>query len=215
MDPILDLEEAYAYVCCDSIRKITLNGEADRVESSAIIGTTKSDHICTHCGGTGHTKSCCYELIRYPEWWDPAKAPHKRNSKPNHHASVVVAEPSTTNTPEDASALIATSGKVLHTSAPSSSSEWIIDSGAIDHMTFNNHHIQSIKPFEQHMVSTANGTPSPVIGEGSITLTENMSLDSVLVVPTLNHNLLSVAQITLTLHCIVIFWPNLCVFKDI
>jgi hypothetical protein len=40
-------------------------------------------------------------------------------------------------------------------------------------------------------------------------------LDSVLVVPTLNHNLLSVAQITRTLQCIVIFWPNLCVFKDI
>ena len=82
-------------------------------------------------------------------------------------------------------------------------------------MTFDNHHIQSMKPSEQHIVSTANGTPSPVIGEGSITLTENLSLDSVLVVPTLNHNLLSVSQITLTLHCIVIFWPNLCVFKDI
>jgi len=40
-------------------------------------------------------------------------------------------------------------------------------------------------------------------------------LDSVLVVPTLNHNLLSVAQITRTLQCIVIFWPNLYVFKDI
>ena len=116
--------------------------------------------------------------------------------------------------PEDASTLIATSGKALRTSAPTSSSVWIIDSGATDHMTFDNLHIQFMKPSKQHIESTTNGTPSPVIGEGSITLTENLSLDSVLVVPTLNHNL-SVAQITLNLHCVVIFWPNLCVFKDI
>ncbi|KAG6687043.1 hypothetical protein I3842_11G050900 [Carya illinoinensis] len=92
------------------------------------------------------------------------------------------------------SSLIATSGKALHTSAPSSNSEWIIDFGATNHMTFENHHIQSMKPSEQHRVSTANGTPSLVVGEGSITLTENLSLDLVLVVPNLNHNLLSVAQ---------------------
>ena len=48
--------------------------------------------------------------------------------------------------PEDASALIATSGKALHTSAPTSSSVWIIDSGATDHMTFDNLYIQSMKP---------------------------------------------------------------------
>jgi len=42
-----------------------------------------------------------------------------------------------------------------------------------------------------------------------------MELDTVLVVPSLNYNLLSIAQITLTLHCLVIFWPYFCVFKDI
>ncbi|GFY88897.1 hypothetical protein Acr_06g0008370 [Actinidia rufa] len=36
-DPILDLEEAYAYVCCDSVRRTTLNGEADPVKSSAMV----------------------------------------------------------------------------------------------------------------------------------------------------------------------------------
>ena len=82
-------------------------------------------------------------------------------------------------------------------------------------MTFDNLCLQSLKPFEQHIISTANGTPSHVVGEGSVTLTEQLNLDSVLVVLTLNHNLLSVAQITRTLQCIVIFWPNLCVFKDI
>jgi hypothetical protein len=91
---------------------------------------------------------------------------------------------------------ITTSGKAFHTSTASNSNEWIIDSGAPDHMIFDNLCIQSLKPFEQHIISTTNGTPSPVIGEGSVTLIQNISLDSVLVVLTLNHNLLLVAQIT-------------------
>ena len=128
-------------------------------------------------------------------------------------------DPSTnTNTPEEASSFIATSGnvgKALHTSAPVIQSGWIIDSGAIDHMTFDSNHIQSMKSSDQHIVSTTNGTPSPVVGEVSVSLTQNLNLESVLVVPSLNHNLLPVAQITLTLNCIVIFWPNFCVFKDI
>ncbi|KAL6316801.1 hypothetical protein AAG906_021101 [Vitis piasezkii] len=35
------------------------------------------------------------------------------------------------------------------------------------------------------------------------------------VVPSLDYNLLSVSQITATLSCIVIFWPEFCVIKDI
>jgi hypothetical protein len=171
----------------------------------------------------------CYELIGYPEWWDPAKAPRKRNSKPNTHALVAVAEHpliktmTSLTTKEESVAghqLPSThtkeeSGKVFHTSTLSSRNEWIIDSGATDHMTFDKLWLQSFKPSEQYIISSANGTSSSVNGEGSVILTENISLDSVLVVPTLNYNLLSVAQITLALQCIVIFLPNLCVFKDI
>ena len=253
----LNLQETYAYVRRDSVRRAALNGEPEHSEPSAMvarrvkyqqlqtnlkpdrtsgplnhdhnqpfgsqnhsyeIGAARRERMCTHCGGTGHTKSRCYELIGYPEWWDFAKAPRKRNSKTNHHAFVDVVEPShaSTSNLEKASSFIATSGnvgKALHTSV--SHNEWIIDSGATNHMTFDNNHIQSIKSSDQHIVSTTDGTPSPVFGEGSISLTKNLNLDSVLIVPSLNHNLLSVAQITLALNCVVIFWPNLCVFKDI
>ena len=129
--------------------------------------------------------------------------------EPNH---------ASTSNLEKASSFIATSrnvGKALHISTSVSHSEWIIDSGTTHDMTFDNNYIQSMKSSNQHIVSTTNGTPSPVIGEGSIALTKNLNLDSVLVVPSLNHNLLSIAQITLVLNCVVLFWPNLCVFKDI
>ncbi|XP_068668949.1 uncharacterized protein [Aristolochia californica] len=36
-DPILDLEEAYAYVRRDSVRRTTLKSEVDRVETSAMV----------------------------------------------------------------------------------------------------------------------------------------------------------------------------------
>ena len=42
-----------------------------------------------------------------------------------------------------------------------------------------------------------------------------MNLDSILVVPSLDYNLLSISQITVALSCIVIFWPEFCVIKDI
>ncbi|RVW84921.1 hypothetical protein CK203_039528 [Vitis vinifera] len=72
----------------------------------------------------------------------------------------------------------------------------------------------TLRPSSQKIVSTANGNTTPVIGEGSLTLTDTLNLDSVLVVPSLDYNLLSVSQIT-ALSCIVIFWPEFCVIKDI
>jgi hypothetical protein len=101
-DPTLDLEETYAYVRRDSVRRAALNGEPEHSEPSAMvarrvkyqqlqtnpkpdrtsgplnhdhnqpfgsqnrsyeIGAARPERMCTHCGGTGHTKSQCYELI--------------------------------------------------------------------------------------------------------------------------------------------------------
>lgn len=42
-------------------------------------------------------------------------------------------------------------------------------------------------------ITLTDGNAAPVIGEGTITLTDNPSLDIILVVPSLNYNLLSVA----------------------
>ena len=106
-------------------------------------------------------------------------------------------------------------GKVLNISTPVSNSAWIIYSGATDHMTFDSRQVSPLKSSSQNFVSTANGTSISIIGEGSLSLTNTLNLDYVLVVPSLNYNLLSVSQITTALFCVVIFWPEFCVFKDI
>ena len=82
-------------------------------------------------------------------------------------------------------------------------------------MTFDFRQVSPLKSSSQNSVSTANGTSIPIIGEGSLSLTNTLNLDYVLVVPSLNYNLLSVFQITTALFCVVIFWPEFCVFKDI
>ncbi|KAK4424828.1 hypothetical protein Salat_1676400 [Sesamum alatum] len=112
----------------------------------------------------------CYELIGYPEWWEPSKASQKRNSKQNHHASIVVPEPS--NVSEESNnhvyVVVAESsiiGKVFHKYAPTCNNAWIIDSDATDHMTFDTNRVKSLKPSSQLIVSTTNGNPSPVAGK--------------------------------------------------
>ena len=82
-------------------------------------------------------------------------------------------------------------------------------------MTFDSRQVSPLKPSSQKIVSTANGNTTPVIGEGSLTLTDTLNLDFVLVVPSLEYNLLSVSQITTALSYIVIFWLEFCVIKGI
>lgn len=82
-------------------------------------------------------------------------------------------------------------------------SEWIIDSGSTDHMTFDAKNTTSLTYTSQKFVTTANGTPTPVMGEGTSNVTEKLNLNSVLVVPSLYHNLLLVSQITTNLNCVV------------
>jgi hypothetical protein len=82
-------------------------------------------------------------------------------------------------------------------------------------MTCNSRQVPSLKTSTQTEVNVANGNVILVIGAGTVSLTDTMKLDIVLVVPSLNYNLLFVAQITLALHCLVNFLPYFCVFKDI
>ena len=110
---------------------------------------------------------------------------------------------------EKAFALVAATdhgGKFLNTFTPIINSAWIIDSGATDHMTFDSKQVSPLRLSSQKIVSTANGNTTPVIGEGSLTLTNTLNLDSILVVSSLDYNLLSVSQITVVLSCIVIFF---------
>ncbi|PRQ38173.1 putative RNA-directed DNA polymerase [Rosa chinensis] len=123
---------------------------------------------CIICGELGHSKERCYEVISYPDWWDFTKKPRKNLGK----AAVATKEEVYL---DNASANVAQSGmkgKVTFNST------WIIDTGASDHMTNDPSLMKNLRRFPQGVVSTADGTPTPVTGEGSIALSDTLTLES-------------------------------------
>ena len=59
----------------------------------------------------------------------------------------------------------------------------VIDSSAFDHLIFDSSQVSPTKPSSQRFVSTINDTSNPVSGEGSLPLTDILSLDYVLLFP--------------------------------
>ena len=106
-------------------------------------------------------------------------------------------------------------GKESVFSATSKNKTWIIDTGVSNHMTRDFSQLKYVLPSSQSVISTANGSTSPITGEGSVILSNTLTLDTVLVIPSLEYNILSVSQITSTLACTVTFWPSFCVFQNI
>ena len=136
---------------------------------------------CPLCGVLGHSKQRCFEKIGYPDWWDFTLKPRKNQAK-----AVIT----TTKEDQPSNAFnIAQSGMGGKLSMNRS---WIIDTGASDHMCNDPSLLKKLKPSSQNIVSTADGTPTPVTGEVSIVLSNILTFDSVLVVPSLLYNLPSI-----------------------
>ncbi|RCU34509.1 hypothetical protein DVA81_19450, partial [Acinetobacter baumannii] len=80
------------------------------------------------------------------------------------------------------------------------STQWVIDSGATDHMTGNP---KLFSTFHKHLssVTLADGSTSNVLGSGTINITPTLPLTSVLSLPQFSFNLVSVSKITRALNC--------------
>ena len=98
----------------------------------------------------------------------------------------------------------------------SSSSEWIIDSGAIDHMTGNSSLFSTFQSQSSpSIVTLADGSQSCVLGSGTIFPTPSIPLSSVSSLPKFSFNLVSVSKLTRALKCCVSFFPDYCIFQDL
>ena len=113
-------------------------------------------------------------------------------------------------------AVVAQRGNFLHAlnTSKERTKSWIIDSRASDHMTGDFTLFSSYSPCPyNYTVWIADGTHSKVMGKGSIIISQNITLESVLYVPKLDCNLLSISKITRDLKCVTKFFPNLCEFQ--
>ena len=145
------------------------------------------------------------------EWWDFSKKPRKKIAGKAMMTSSEENQPLPTANVAHPCII----GKASIFSATSKNRTWIIDTGASDHKTWDSSQLKFVLPSSQSVISTANGSTSPITGEGSIILSNTLTLDTVLVVPSLEYKIFSVSQITSTLACTVTFWPSFCVFQDI
>ncbi|PON36390.1 hypothetical protein PanWU01x14_328850 [Parasponia andersonii] len=69
--------------------------------------------------------------------------------------------------------------------------------------------------FINFMVKIAGGSLTKVAGVGSVILSEDLILKSVLLVPSLDCNLLSVSKLTRDLTCVTNFFTMHCEFRDL
>lgn len=111
-------------------------------------------------------------------------------------------------------AMSASSHKGLSSSGTSGihSSLWVLDSGASHHMSPHSKSFVSLSPNSSLSIITADGTPMPLVGVGSV-VTPHVSISDVYYIPTLTLNLVSVSQLCESGY-LVSFSSSTCFVQD-
>ena len=183
---------------------------------------------CDYCNKPRHTRENCWKLHGKPA--------HLKNGKPgerNSHVTATANEAKTSpfskeqmdhllkllksnSTSGIPSVSLAQTGSALHTfSLCKNSVPWIIDSGASDHMTNLSNCFSTYSPCSGlEKIRIADGSFSSIAGKGLIKISETIDLKSVLHVPKLACNLLSVSKLTRESNCCVVFYDSHCEFQD-
>lgn len=180
---------------------------------------------CTHCGNMKHTRETCFQIHGFPEWWHELKTrktQEKAVNRSSGQVSLMNAEPqlSFTSQVESSNGVNAPNqegkcAQAFHTSNQKSNTDWIIDSGATDHMTFDSSEFIKFTPPRRTSIANANGVTYPVTGAGTVVLSHSLSLSNTLLVPSLSNKLISVGQATEELNCVALLYPNFCLLQDI
>ncbi|RVW90854.1 Retrovirus-related Pol polyprotein from transposon RE1 [Vitis vinifera] len=202
--PLPSLREAFSEVRREESRKKVMMGSKEQpaptLDASALAARSfnssggdrqKRDRPwCDYCKKPGHYKETCWKLHGKPADWKP-KPRFDRDGRAHVAAnseSTSVPEPSPFNKEqmEMLQKLLSQVGSgsttgVAFTANRRGMRPWIVDTGASDHMTGDAAILQNYKPSNGHSsVHIADGSKSKIAGTGSIKLTKDLYLDSVL-----------------------------------
>lgn len=186
---------------------------------------------CDHCRRPGHYRETCWKIHGKPADWKPRSQAKKGYSASGNNTGDSEGNLFSKEQIEQLQKLfgcslstsVGTGSMVQSGTFPSALSvknevprSWIIDSGATDHMTGNPKVFNTFEPCKGNFnVKVADGTLSKVIGYGTVIISKNLVLQSVLFVPNLDCNLLSISKLTYDKNCLTKFYPTYCVFQDL
>ena len=94
-------------------------------------------------------------------------------------------------------------------------SDWVIDTGVIDHMLHSISYFTSITATLNTHVNLPNGEIALVTHIGIVRISESLVLYNVLYVPSFSFNLIFVSQLAKSILCCLIFFGNLCFIQDL
>ena len=90
---------------------------------------------------------------------------------------------------------------------------WYLDSNCSHHMTRDKSMFSSISPKNGGYVTLGDNAKGKIVGEDKVAKSPNSTIDDVLLVNDLKHNLLSISQFC-DKNCKVVFEPFRCVVYD-
>lgn len=201
------------------------NNQRNKPPSKEVKRGNQDLEHCTVCGKNSHNKNGCFKVIGYPDWW-PGKG-KKEKENPKASWADMETSPVAGLTKEQYQMVVkrlsidrkmdGLQNTSSHMSGKSlTDNSWIVDTGASEHMTGDNHLLENTVTFDYEApVTIPNGALVPVEGKGNYKLPNGLNLRKVLYVPNFNCNLLSVRKLTDDLNCVVTFFHGFCVAQDL
>ena len=201
--------------------------------------------LCDHCRKPGHSRETCWKIHGKPADWKPRQPLEKEGRgnhvAVDEQSSQIEVSPFNKEQMEMLQKLLSPlmsiqsqtgtssnqvigSGTLAHKGNSLSAfivgkkrkKPWIVDSGASDHMTGDATIFYTYSPCPNNLtVRIADGSLSKVAGTGSVVLSRDLTLNSVLLVPNLDCNLLSISKLTKEKKYITNFSSTHCEFQDL
>ena len=94
-------------------------------------------------------------------------------------------------------------------------SNWVIDTGATDHMVHSVSCFTSITAILNTFVNLPNGESALVTHIGTVEISTKLVLHNVLCVPSFTFNLLSLSKLDKSISCCLMFFETLCFIQDL